>query len=71
MVSKINSADLTDEIMAKESILPVEDEDDIRGLLRYNLAKKGIGYRCGAGCAPYGRHCPGPGSGGHCPDDAF
>lgn len=27
--------------MAKESILVVEDEDDIRGLLRYNLAKEG------------------------------
>ena len=28
-------------IMAKESILVVEDEDDIRELLRYNLAKEG------------------------------
>ena len=27
--------------MAKESILVVEDEDDIRELLRYNLAKEG------------------------------
>jgi two-component system phosphate regulon response regulator PhoB len=28
--------------MAKESILVVEDEDDIRELLRYNLAKEGL-----------------------------
>ena len=28
-------------MMAKESILVVEDEDDIRELLRYNLVKEG------------------------------
>jgi two-component system, OmpR family, alkaline phosphatase synthesis response regulator PhoP len=42
MVFKINRLDLPrTQIMAKESILVVEDEDDIRELLRYNLAKEG------------------------------
>ncbi len=34
--------------MAKESILVVEDEDDIRELLRYNLAKEGYLVTCAA-----------------------
>ena len=34
--------------MAKESILVVEDEDDIRELLRYNLAKEGYQVTCSA-----------------------
>ena len=32
--------------MARESILVVEDEDDIRELLRYNLAKEGYRVTC-------------------------
>ena len=42
MVSNINRGDLHGmRIMAKESILLVEDEDDFRELLRYNLVKEG------------------------------
>jgi two-component system phosphate regulon response regulator PhoB len=35
-------------MMAKKSILVVEDEDDIRELLRYNLAKEGYQVTCSA-----------------------
>jgi two-component system, OmpR family, alkaline phosphatase synthesis response regulator PhoP len=35
-------------MMAKESILVVEDEDNIRELLRYNLAKEGYQVTCSA-----------------------
>ena len=34
--------------MAKETILVVEDEEDIRELLRYNLAKEGYQVACAA-----------------------
>jgi two-component system alkaline phosphatase synthesis response regulator PhoP len=35
-------------MMAKKSIMVVEDEDDIRELLRYNLAKEGYQVTCSA-----------------------